>query len=179
MKKHGMNKKQAEKVLATAVMGMNLVNTVAPLAVLAAAEQKLSVVPQPVRSEAEPLDYAILPQLADVVDKLVFARAYASNYDGNETVTSMVDGDTQTITANQSGTVSLNSGGTQMVSSGGTGTISTMSGGYQQIYSGGTGTIITMVDDYQQIYSGGTGMVSTMEYGFQDDSGGTGTVATM
>lgn len=31
MKKHGMNKKQVEKILATAVMGMNLVNTVAPL----------------------------------------------------------------------------------------------------------------------------------------------------
>ena len=179
MKKHGMNKKQAEKILATAVMGMNLVNTVAPLAVLATAEQKLSVVPQPVRSEAEPLDYAMLPQLADVVDRAIFARTEAADYDGNASVTDMVDGDTQTITANQSGTVSLNSGGTQMVSSGGTGTISTMSGGYQQIYSGGTGMIITMVDDYQQIYSGGTGMVSTMEYGFQDASGGTGTVDTM
>lgn len=103
MKKHGMNKKQAEKILATAVMGMNLVNTVAPLAVLATAEQKLSVVPQPVRSEAEPLDYAMLPQLADVVDRAIFARTEAADYDGNASVTDMVDGDTQTITANQSG----------------------------------------------------------------------------
>ena len=33
-------KKQAEQLLATVVMGMNLVNTVAPLAVLATAEQR-------------------------------------------------------------------------------------------------------------------------------------------
>ncbi|WP_306667619.1 hypothetical protein, partial [Phascolarctobacterium faecium] len=97
MKKHGMNKKQAEKILATAVMGMNLVNTVAPLAALVGAEQKLSAVPQPVRSEAEPLDYAILPQLADAVDNLVFARAYASSYDGNASVADMGWADSQTI----------------------------------------------------------------------------------
>ena len=195
MKKHGMNKKQAEKILATAVMGMNLVNTVAPLAVLATAEQKLSVVPQPVRSEAEPLDYAMLPQLADVVDRAIFARTEAADYDGNASVTDMVDGDTQTITANQSGTVSLNSGGTQMVSSGGTGTISTMSGGYQKILSGGTGTVSTMSNGYQNISGSGTidvmisgeqnissgaaGTINTMSGGNQNVNGGTGTVSTM
>lgn len=41
----GSRKKQAEQLLATVVMGMNLVNTAAPLAVLATAEQKLSAVP--------------------------------------------------------------------------------------------------------------------------------------
>ena len=46
--------KKAEQILATVVMGMNLVNTVAPLAVLVAAEQKLGAAPQPARSEAEP-----------------------------------------------------------------------------------------------------------------------------
>ena len=179
MKKHGMNKKQAEKILATAVMGMNLVNTVAPLAVLAAAEQKMSVVPQPVRSEAEPLDYAMLPQLADVVEKLVFARAYATSYGGNETVADMAAGDKQTITAGQSGTVSTMSGGQQDISSGGTGTVSTMNDGEQTISSGGTGTISTMSGGWQNL-SGGIGTVSTMNDGRQDiNYGGTGAIGTM
>jgi len=188
MKKHGMNKKQAEKILATAVMGMNLVNTAAPLAALATAEQKLSVVPQPVRSEAEPLDYAMLPQLADMVEKLVFARAYATDYDGNASVADMGWADSQTITAGQSGTVSVNYGGTQIVSSGGTGTVSTMSGGWQNIDYGGTGTVSTMDGGNQGISGGGTqtvsnmgtGTVSTMNSGTQIvNVGGTGTVSTM
>lgn len=175
-----MNKKQAEKILATAVMGMNLVNTAAPLAALATAEQKLSVVPQPVRSEAEPLDYAMLPQLADMVEKLVFARAYATDYDGNASVADMGWADSQTITAGQSGTVSVNYGGTQIVSSGGTGTVSTMSGGWQNIDYGGTGTVSTMDGGNQGISGGGTGTVSTMNSGGQGISGGgTGTVNTM
>ena len=180
MKKHGMNKKQAEKILATAVMGMNLVNTVATLAALATAEQKLSAVPQPVRSEAEPLDYAVLPQLADVVDNLVFARAYATDYSGTANVASMGNGDTQTITANQSGTVSVNNGGTQMVSSGGTGTVSTMGKGWQYINDGGNGTIDTMSGGAQRIFSGGTGTISTMNDATQYINGsGTGTINMM
>ena len=210
----GSRKKQAEQLLATVVMGMNLVNTVAPLAVLATAEQKLSVVPQPVRSEAEqklsvvpqpvrseaePLDYAVLPQLADVVDRAIFARTEAADYDGNASVTDMVDGDSQTITAGQSGTVSTMSGGEQNISSGGTGTISTMSGGGLTISSGGSGTVIdmdgggltissggngtvsTMSAGWQEIYDGGTGTVSTMlaKYGYQGINGGTGTVNVM
>ena len=192
------SKKQAEQLLATVVMGMNLVNTVAPLAVLATAEQKMSVVPQPLRSEAEPLDYAVLPQLADVVDRAIFARTEAADYDGNASVTDMVDGDSQTITAGQSGTVSTMSGGEQNISSGGTGTISTMSGGNQNIYggsgtvidmdggglaisSGGNGTVSTMSAGWQEIYDGGTGTVSTMlaKYGYQGINGGTGTVNVM
>ena len=176
----GSRKKQAEQLLATVVMGMNLVNTAAPLAVLATAEQKLSVVPQPVRSEAEPLDYAVLPQLADVVDRAIFARTEAADYDGNASVTDMVDGDSQTITAGQSGTVSTMSGGKQNISSGGTGTISTMEGGSQTISSGGNGTVVTMTSGWQNIDYGGTGTVSTMNSGQQTvKSGGAGTVSTM
>ena len=172
-------KKQAEQLLATVVMGMNLVNTVAPLAVLATAEQKMSVVPQPLRSEAEPLDYAVLPQLADVVDRAIFARTEAADYDGNASVTDMVDGDSQTITAGQSGTVSTMSGGEQNISSGGTGTVSTMSGGEQNISSGGTGTISTMSGGNQNIY-GGSGTVIDMDGGgLTISSGGSGTVIDM
>lgn len=74
-------KKQAEKALATVVMGINLVNAAAPLAALATAEQMAPAV-QPRRSEAEPLDYVMLPRLADVVDRAIFARAEATDYSG-------------------------------------------------------------------------------------------------
>lgn len=182
MKKHGMNKKQAEKILATVVMGMNLVNTVAPLTL---ALQKLPAnqpLQTPVRSEAEPLDYAVLPQLADAVDNLVFARAYATDYSGTANVASMGSGDTQTITANQSGTVSVNNGGRQFIYSGGTGTINSMEDldSDQSISNGGSGTVSVMSKGNQYIYSGGTGTVGTMEYmGQQMIVDGTGTVTTV
>ena len=189
MKSRGMEKKQAEQILAAVVMGMNLVNTVAPLAVLAGAEQKLVAAPQPARSEAEPLDYAVLPQLADMVDRAIFARAEATEYDGNASVASIGSGDTQTITAGQSGIVDMitgvyGSGGKQIISSGGTGTVSTLNGewyyGEQEISSGGMGTVITLNGGAQEISSGGSGTVITMNGGMQDvSSGGTGTVSTM
>ena len=199
----GSRKKQAEQILATVVMGMNLVNTVAPLAVLAGAEQKLGAVPQqPARSEAEPLDYAVLPQLADMVDRAIFARAEATEYDGNASVASMGDGDTQTITAGQSGTVDeLNggrrSGGVQTISSGGSGMVSNINGGSQLISSGGFGSANVLNSGYHDIHEGtgilnvmnggessvcfgGTGTIITMNNGDQTiSSGGTGTVSTM
>ena len=179
-KSRGMDKKKAEKILATVVMGMNLVNTVAPLAALAGAEQKLVAAPQPARSEAEPLDYAVLPQLADMVDRAIFARAEATEYDGNASVASMVSGDGQNITAGQSGTVSTMNGGTQNISIGGSGTVSTMNGAQQNIASGGVGTVSVMNSGLQYIFSGGKGTVSTMKIGLQNIfSGGKGTVGTI
>ena len=176
-KSRGMDKKKAEKILATVVMGMNLVNTVAPLAALAGAEQKLVAAPQPARSEAEPLDYAVLPQLADMVDRAIFARAEATEYDGNASVASMVSGDGQNITAGQSGTVSTMNGGTQNISIGGSGTVSTMNGGAQQVTSGGSGTVSTMNGGAQQIGSGGVGSALGILGGQQQiASGGTGYV---
>ena len=181
---HGENrKKQAEKVLATVVMGMNLVNTTAPVAALAAAEQ-ITPTNQPLRSEAAPLDYAVLPQLADVVDRAIFARAEAADYSGNASVAVMTKGDTQTITSGQNGIVSVMSGdvngaGLQTISSGGTGTVSKMDGGGTQfVSSGGTGTVIDMNGGYQTVYEGGTGNVEIMD-GLQYISGGVGSVGTM
>ena len=183
MKNKEMGKKQAEKVLATVVMGMNLVNAAAPAAILATTEQTMNAASQPVRSEAAPLDYAVLPQLADVVDRAIFARAEAgSSYDGNASVASMGSGDTQNITVGQSGTVSTMSGGTQTISSGGTGTVSTIKTGNQTISSGGTGIVnmLSGIFGSQAISSGGSGMVSTMSAGEQlIYSGGTGEVGTM
>ena len=180
IKNKGRHKKQAAQILATVVMGMNLVNTVAPLAVLAGAEQKLVAAPQPARREAEPLDYAVLPQLADMVDRAMFARAEAANYDGNASVPSLQYGDDQIITAGQNGIVSTMSGGEQGISSGGKGTVSTMSGGVQNISSGGSGTVDTMKDGVQNILSGGKGTVSTMFSGQQIVlSSGEGTISSM
>lgn len=176
-------KKQAEKALATVVMGINLVNAAAPLAALATAEQMAPAV-QPRRSEAEPLDYVMLPRLADVVDRAIFARAEATDYSGNVSVATMVKGDTQIITSGQSGIVSVMSGdvngaGLQTISSGGTGTVSKMDGGGTQfVSSGGIGTVIDMNGGYQTVYEGGTGKVDTMD-GVQYISGGVGSVVTM
>mgnify|MGYP000382616439 CR=1 FL=1 len=179
----GSCKKKAEQILATVVMGMNLVNTVAPLAVLVAAEQKLGAAPQPARSEAEPLDYAVLPQLADMVDRAMFARAEAAtDYDGNASVASMGDGDTQTITAGQSGTVDVMSGDSnsclQIISAGGSGTVSTMYGGMQTV-ANGVGIIDNMSGGEQWVHSGGTGMINTMDGYVEIFSGGTGIVNIM
>ena len=181
-KSRGMDKKKAEQILATVVMGMNLVNTVAPLGVLVAAEQKMGAAPQPARSEAEPLDYAVLPQLADMVDRAIFARAEAANYDGNASVASMGDGDTQTITAGQSGTVDVMSGDSnsclQIISAGGSGTVSTMYGGMQTV-ANGVGIIDNMSGGEQWVHSGGTGMINTMDGYVEIFSGGTGIVNIM
>ena len=181
---HGAGrKKQAEKVLATVVMGMNLVNATAPVAALAAAEQTVPAPAQPLRSQATPLDYAVLPQLVDVADRAIFASAEAgSSYDGNATVPTMTAGDTQNITATQNGTVGvMSSGGKQHISSGGSGTVSTMSrGGTQFVSSGGIGTVIDMNGGYQTIYVDGVGSVNTIGgMGVQDISGGVGMVSIM
>ena len=181
---HGAGrKKQAKKVLATVVMGMNLVNATAPVAALAAAEQTVPAPAQPLRSQATPLDYAVLPQLVDVVDRAIFASAEAgSSYDGNATVPTMTAGDTQNITATQNGTVGvMSSGGKQHISSGGSGTVSTMSrGGTQFVSSGGMGTVIDMAGGYQTIYVDGVGSVNTIGgMGVQEISGGVGMVSIM
>ena len=180
---HGESrKKQAEKVLATVVMGMNLVNAAAPVAALAAAEQTMPAPAQPLRSQAQPLDYAVLPQLADVVDRAIFARAEATEYDGNASVAVMTKGDTQNITATQSGTVGvMSSGGVQHISSGGSGTVNDMSGGTQHISGGGSGTVDVVSGGTQHISSGGNGTVSTMSNGGRQyvSNGGNGTVIDM
>lgn len=173
-------KKRAEKVLATVVMGMNLVNVTAPVAALAAAGKTVPAPVQPLRSDAAPLDYAVLPQLADVVDRAIFARAEATDYSGNASVATMVKGDTQTITSGQNGIVSVMSGdvngaGLQTISSGGTnvtmgiisgaqmsGTIIN-SGGEQLILNGGTALDTELNGGIMQMSSGGiiSGMTMT------------------
>ena len=181
MAKGKARKEQTQKLLATVVMGMNLVNAAAPAAALAAAEPQAPQLSRTAASEAQPLDYAVLPQTLDYLDRAIFATAEATIYDGNDSGVSMTYGDSQTITAGQSGTVTSMNGGGQSISSGGKGTVINMSGySSQNISAGGIGTVSTMDGTCDQNIYGGTGMVDTMNSGgYQRISGNSGTVSTM
>ena len=204
MQKIKGNKKKKQQILATLVMGMNLVNSMAPMAVAMQklpAEGEMQVQRQ--KSEAKPLEYTVLPHTLGFVESLILGKAEAAEYDiasgQTSSLAEMVSGDRMTISDGGRGTVSTMSGGTQWISGGtltistmsggtqwisggtGTGIVSAMDGGTQRIYSGGTGTVSTMSGGTQTISSGGTGTVSTMSRGANQhiSSGGTGTVSTM
>ena len=184
MKERKLNKKKSQKIMATLVMGVNLVNSMAPMAVAMQklpAEGELQV--QKPKSEAKPLEYTVLPQTLNVVENLVFRKAEAANNyivgsGVNSSVDSLGNGDRQAISNGGTGTVSTMSGGLQIIYSGGTGTVSAMSGGTQYIDPEGTGTVSAMSEGAQDIYEG-TGTVSTMSGGSQLIYGGTGTVSAM
>ena len=150
-------KNKAQQAVAAVVMGMNLVNTMSPLALAAQTPlQPEAVRPAP---QAQPLEYTVLPQFLQAVEDMVFARAEAA----------------QSITVNSGETSSFESWGSgwndKMNISGGTGIIGTMNGGFQNISSGGTGIIDTANGDYQNIYSGGTGIIGTMNAAFYQTIG--------
>ena len=169
MKKINVKKEKSQQILATLVMGMNLVNSMTPMALVmdkTIGNTNLLMESVP-KSEAEPLEYTVLPQILNAVDNMIFGKVEA--------------GDDYHVSSGQISSVGLLSPGHNMyVSSGGTGTVSTMNGGRQTVSSGGTGTVSTMNNGEQLVYSGGTGTVSTMNDGSQYvSSGGTGTVSTM
>lgn len=182
MKERKLSKKKSQQILATLLMGMNLVNSMAPMA---AAMQKLpaegELQVQKPKSEAKPLEYTVLPQAFNYVENLVIGRAEAAEYDVASGQTSslaeMGSGDRMDISAGGTGTVSTMRGGTQCISSGGTGTVDNMSSGYQFVFNEGTAYIDTLNDGYQTL-SGGTGAVNIMNDGHQNIySGGTGNVS--
>ena len=74
-----VNRKKSKQILAALVMGMNFVNTIAPMAV---AMQKLTTEGksqlQMVKSKAKPLEYVSLPQSLEFVDDLIFGKAEAA-----------------------------------------------------------------------------------------------------
>lgn len=200
-------KNKAQQAVAAVVMGMNLVNTMSPLALAAQAPvQPEAVRPAP---QAQPLEYTVLPQVLQAVEGMVFARAEAAqNITVNDGESSSADsfsaGDAMSINSGGTGSIGImNSGGTQNVYSSGIGSIETMSGGLQQIYSGGTGIIGTIMGSsgQQYLFSGGTGIIGTMDAdssyqyigisaygsigilnnssGTQEVNGGTGIIGTM
>lgn len=158
-------KNKAQQAVAAVVMGMNLVNTMSPLALAAQAPvQPEAVRPAP---QAQPLEYTVLPQVLQAVEGMVFARAEAEN---------IIIGEGQS-----SSFESWGAGDSMFVLQGGTGSIETMSGGSQYISSGGVGSIETMNRGGQGILSG-VGSIGTMNSGGVQnvsDYGGTGIIGTV
>lgn len=171
-------------------MGMNLVNTMAPLAAaVQAAPADLPAVPRPADSEAQPLDYAVLPYTVAVVDELIFSKAEAADY-------VVPDGGTSNINIG-----SMSAGDTMSVASGGTGVIGSMdvtvtSSAYSSSYSseyqsGGTATAGYTsaysgvsynfgTSGTQVITDGGTGIIESNLGGTQVvDAGGSGHVGSL
>ena len=180
-----VNRKKSNQILAALVMGMNFVNTIAPMAV---AMQKLPTEGksqlQMVKSKAKPLEYVSLPQSLEFVDDLIFGKAEAAvisvGAGQTSTLPTLASGDFMNISSGGTGTVSTMNGGSQVISGGGTGTVSSLNGGEQHISSGGTGTISAMSAGIQYISVGGAGTVSTLNAGnIHILSGAIGTVSTM
>ena len=180
-------KNKAQQAVAAVVMGMNLVNTMSPLALAAQAPlQPEAMRPAP---QAQPLEYTVLPQALQAVEGMVFARAEAApqNITVNDGESSSADsfsaGDAMSINSGGTGTIGIMNGGSQNINSGGTGIIDVMnSGGGQNISSGGTGIIGTMnTDFYQTIVSGAYVSIGIFNHssGIQEVIGGTGNIGTM
>lgn len=198
-------KNKAQQAVAAVVMGMNLVNTMSPLALAAQAPvQPEAVRPAP---QAQPLEYTVLPQALQAVEGMVFARAEAAsqNITVNDGQTSSADSftdryDSMAINSGGTGIIETMNSGYQYISSGGVGNIGTMNGGSQYISSGGTGIIDVMNSGAQYISNGGTGIIGTMNTdfyqnivsgayvsigifnhsnGIQEVIGGTGNIGTM
>lgn len=166
-------KNKAQQAVAAVVMGMNLVNTMSPLALAAQAPlQPEAMRPAP---QAQPLEYTVLPQVLQAVEGMVFARAEAApqNITVNDGETSSADSftdryDSMAINSGGTGSIGTMNNGTQIVSSGGVGSVGIMNGGEQRISSGATGSIATMNSGVQNISSGGgTGIIGTVSNGSQ------------
>lgn len=75
-------KLQVQSILATVVMGMNLVNTAAPAVAVAMTEQQQPAPKQAVseaqQEEMQSYAYEVLPILAGYVDEIVFSKAEAA-----------------------------------------------------------------------------------------------------
>ena len=104
------NKKKEQQILATLVLGMNFMNTIAPMAgavqKMPESTEHLTQIPA---SEAKPLEYTVLPQAFNYVENLVIGRAEAAEYDVASGQTSslaeMGYGDRMTISAGGIGRV--------------------------------------------------------------------------
>ncbi len=195
-------KNKAQQAVAAVVMGMNLVNTMSPLALAAQAPvQPEAMRPAP---QAQPLEYTVLPQVLQAVEGMVFARAEAENITVNsgQIISVQTISDNNSMVVNNGGVGIIDDmgyGGNQLVSYGGIGSIVNFSNnGAQSVYSGGTGYVETLNADgasqwviggigsitvittgYQSVYSGGVGSIETMNSGDQGIREGVGTIENM
>lgn len=183
MKERRLSKKKNQQILATLAMGINLVNSMIPLAAaLRELPNKSDLQVQQPKREVKTLEYTVLPHTLNFVENMVFGKAEAADYSVDfgvsSGVASMSSGDIMVI---KGGTVTVDtmSGGVQYISKGGTGTVSALNGGSQNIYKEGIGAVETVISGYQNIWNGGTGTVNTMSGGQQFISRGSGIVYTM
>lgn len=178
-----LSKKKNQQILATLAMGINLVNSMIPLAAaLRELPNKSDLQVQQPKREVKTLEYTVLPHTLNFVENMVFGKAEAADYSVDfgvsSGVASMSSGDIMVIKGG-TGTVDTMSGGVQYISKGGTGTVSALNGGSQNIYKEGIGAVETVISGYQNIWNGGTGTVNTMSGGQQFISRGSGIVYTM
>ena len=183
MKERRLSKKKNQQILATLAMGINLVNSMIPLAAaLRELPNKSDLQVQQPKREVKTLEYTVLPHTLNFVENMVFGKAEAADYSVDfgvsSGVASMSSGDIMVIKGG-TGTVDTMSGGVQYISKGGTGTVSALNGGSQNIYKEGIGAVETVISGYQNIWNGGTGIVNTMSGGQQFISRGSGIVYTM
>lgn len=183
MKERRLSKKKNQQILATLAMGINLVNSMIPLAAaLRELPNKSDLQMQQPKREVKTLEYTVLPHTLNFVENMVFGKAEAADYSVDfgvsSGVASMSSGDIMVIKGGI-GTVDTMSGGVQYISKGGTGTVSALNGGSQNIYKEGIGAVETVISGYQNIWNGGTGTVNTMSGGQQFISRGSGIVYTM
>lgn len=183
MKERRLSKKKNQQILATLAMGINLVNSMIPLAAaLRELPNKSHLQVQQPKREVKTLEYTVLPHTLNFVENMFFGKAEAADYSVDfgvsSGVASMSSGDIMVIKGG-TGTVDTMSGGVQYISRGGTGTVSALNGGSQNIYKEGIGAVETVISGYQNIWNGGTGTVNTMSGGQQFISRGSGIVYTM
>lgn len=200
MKKYKLNKKQTQKILATVVMGMNVMNTMTPMAMdMKNMADDLSHTVM--NNEDKPLGYPTLPTLSNMLDNILFTKAEAAevsvttNTEANIDV--VEDGTIAQVSGmNNSQTISSMSGGQQIIENGATGIIDNMSGGQQAIghdenvatglvsnmtggsqhIMKGSGTVENLQGGTQLVYEKTTGTVSNLQGGTQVILGGTAIV---
>ena len=143
-------KLQAQSILATVVMGMNLVNAAAPAAALAAAEQP-EPLPKQAVSEAQQEDlqayaYEALPILAGYVDEMIFSKAEAAVYNVESGQTSNINstGDYDEVHVKSGGICSIGTNkATVDVADGGSLNIGIHVGGFQPLTISGGNVSVT------------------------------------
>lgn len=133
---------KGQQIIAAAVMGMNIVNSLSPLALTVKAD-----VPAPyAQVDLKPLEYSALPIAMQAAENLLFAKAEAQPI--------IVDSGITTSVSN------ISSGENMSVLNGGSGLARGLYGS-QSIFSGGYGSAETVADGGVQIVSsGGSGDIN-------------------
>ena len=180
MKKN--RKQKAQQAVAAVVMGMNLVNTMSPLA-LAAQMPMPPVQDNMPAPEAKPLEYMSLPQTLQAVEGVVFGKAEAAEIivgSGENYSSRITLGGTMIVQSGGSAIITAISGGTQIIEFGGSALATFGSANGTQIVEGGTGNLGYANNFGTQIINSGSGTISDLEEnGIQIVNSGSGYVARL